>query len=423
VTVMGLGRFGGGVGVTRWLAGQAATVTVSDRAPAEELSESVAALAGLDVTLHLCGHVESDFTGCDVLVVNPAVPFDSPLIAAALAAGAELTTEINLFLRRCRCPVVAVTGTAGKSTTTAMIGAILGRARPTHVGGNIGRSLLEDLPDIAPDHVVVLELSSFQLFYLPLVETGPHVAVVTNLAPNHLDRHGTFEHYAASKKNILRYQGPDDAAVLNRDDPVAEWAPEARGRVVLFGGDDEPFALSVPGEHNQANAQAAWSAARLLGVARGAAAEALAAFEALPHRLQLVARCGGVRYYNDSKSTTPEGALAALASFPDRSAVIIVGGYDKGACLARLCAALAEHAKAVVAVGQTGPAIAEGIEKHPPGRTAPVILEKDFADAVAAARRLAGPGDVVLLSPGCASYDQFANYEQRGDAFTRLVRS
>ncbi len=423
VTVMGLGRFGGGVGVTRWLAGRGAQVTVSDAAAAEELAESVAALAGLNLALHLGGHDPADFTRCDLLVVNPAVPFDSPFVAAARTAGAEITTEINLFLARCPCPVVGVTGTAGKSTTAAMAGAILARRRTAHLGGNIGRSLLEELGHIAPDHVVVLELSSFQLFYLPLLGRGPQVAVVTNLQPNHLDRHGTFEHYAEAKKNIFRFQSGDDVLIVNRDDPaLAAWAGEAPARTETFSAGDEPFELRVPGRHNQANAQAAWAAGRQLGVARPAAAEAPAAFEALPHRLQLVADRGGVRYYNDSKSTTPQGALAALESFPPRSAVVIVGGYDKKTDLSGLCAALARRAKAVVATGQTGWPIAEGVRDAGSGTGPPTVYQQKFDAAVAAACRQAAPGDVVLLSPACASYDQFPNYERRGETFTRLVR-
>ena len=238
VTVMGLGRFGGGVGVTRWLAGLGARVTVSDKAGADELAESVAALAGLDVALHLGGHDEADFVNCELLVVNPAVEFDSPLVAGARRAGAEITTEINLFLAYCRAAVVGITGSAGKSTTTAMAGAILARSRKVHVGGNIGASLLAELPAIAADHVVVLELSSFQLFYLPLLGRGPSVAVVTNLHPNHLDRHETMAHYADCKKNIFRFQQGGDVLILNRDGLVVAWASEAPGEVEFFSADD-----------------------------------------------------------------------------------------------------------------------------------------------------------------------------------------
>ena len=421
VTVMGLGRFGGGVGVTRWLAGQAARVTVSDQAGPEQLGESVAALAGLDVELHLGGHDEADFTGCELLVANPAVPFDSPYLALARRAGAELTTEINLFCQRCPAPVVGITGSAGKSTTTAMTGCVLAGARTTHVGGNIGVSLLERLGEIRPGHVVVLELSSFQLSYLPLLGRSPQVAVVTNLHPNHLDRHRDMAEYAEAKKNVFRFQSPGDVLILNGDEAVADWAGEAPGRVELFSAGDEAFPLKVPGRHNQANAQAAWAAARQFGVAREAAAAALADFAGLPHRLQLVAKRDGVAYYNDSKSTTPAGALAALASFPPGKAVVIAGGYDKRVELSGLCEALAGRAKAVVATGQTGEQIARAVEAA--GKGGPVIVARagDLAEAVGAARRLAASGDVVLLSPACASYDQFRDYQQRGEAFTRLV--
>ena len=204
VTVVGLGRFGGGVGVTRWLCSQGAKVIVSDQAEPGELAESIEAIAGLDVQLHLGGHEKDDFLHADLLVVNPAMPKDSPLLAEAEAAGVPRTSEINLFLSRCSAPVIGLTGSVGKSTTTAMTGAILSTSLNAHVGGNIGRSLLGQLSEIGPDHVVVLELSSFQLEDLPLVGISPAVAVVTNLAPNHLDRHGTMDAYAAAKANTTR---------------------------------------------------------------------------------------------------------------------------------------------------------------------------------------------------------------------------
>ena len=425
VTVMGLGRFGGGVGATRWLVAQGAIVTVSDRAPASELRESLAQLRGLDVKVHLGGHVEADFVDCDLVVVNPAVPFDSPYLALARRAGVALTTEVNLFLARCPAPVVGVTGSAGKSTTTAMIGAILARRRTTHVGGNIGGSLLNSLDAIAPEDAVVLELSSFQLAYLPLLGKSPHVAVVTNLQPNHLDRHASMEEYASAKMNIFRYQRPDDVLILNREDPALRaWKEAAPGRVVLFGADDEPFDLSVPGRHNQANAQAAWAAARQLGVSRADAQQALACFSGLPHRLQLAAERDGVRYVNDSKATSPAETLVALESFPEQRPVVIVGGYDKQIDLSGLCRTLAQRAKAVVATGQTGEAIARGVEAASSSGQGPrVVRAGEFEAAVRAAMDLAQPGDLVLLSPACASYGQFRNFEERGEAFARLVRS
>ncbi len=423
VTVMGLGRFGGGIGVTRWLARQGAAVTVSDQAGREELVESISALDGLDVRLHLGGHHESDMTGCDLLVVNPAVPLDSAYLVAARKAGVELTTEINLFLGRCRAPVVAITGSAGKSTTAAMTGAILASQRPTHVGGNIGVSLLEQLEEIAPDHIVVLELSSFQLSYLPLLGRSPHMAVVTNLYANHLDRHGSMAEYADAKKNIFRFQGADDVLVLNRNDAItASWQGQARGKVRFFSADEKCFQLKLPGMYNQANAQAAWVAARQFGVERAAAAEALAGFAGLPHRLQLVCERSGVRYFNDSKSTAPAEAIVALNGFPPRSVIAIVGGYDKGVGFGDLCLVMAARAKAVVTMGQTGEEIARGVGAvRLEGQAPKVVKALALAAAVRDARNLAVPGDVVLLSPACASLDQFKNYEERGETFVRLV--
>ena len=423
VTVMGLGRFGGGLGVTRWLVAQGAQVTVSDQAGEQDLAGSVAQLKGINVQLHLGGHLVADLTRCDLLVVNPAVPFDSPHLKLARDAGVELTTEINLFVARCRAPILGITGSAGKSTAAAMTGAILAQARRTHVGGNIGGSLLEALPEIAPEHAVVLELSSFQLSYFPLLRRSPGVAVVTNLRPNHLDRHKDMAEYADAKRNIFRYQGPDGVLVLNRQDSaLADWPAQAPGRVEFFSADDEPFRLKLPGRHNQANAQAAWTGAKQLGASRAAAQEALTGFAGLPHRLQLVAERNGVRFFDDSKCTSPDEALVALESFPPRSFVIIVGGYDKKIELAGLCAALARCARVVVATGQTGPTIARGVQAARGEASEPeVVLEPDFAPAVRAAQARARRGEAVLLSPACASFDQFNNYEQRGQVFVELV--
>jgi len=422
VTVVGLGRFGGGLGVTRWLCRQGAEVTVSDKADAPALSDSLRALEELELTVHLGGHEEADFLRADMLVVNPAIPKDMPLLVSARAAGVACTTEINLFLERCGAKIVGVTGTVGKSTTTAMIGHILARRFVTHVGGNIGQSLLESLGQIRPDHLVVLELSSFQLENTPLVRISPHVAVVTNLMPNHLDRHGTMADYETAKKNIFAFQTAGDVLILNSHcQATATWAGEAPGRVGWFDPQGEPFELILPGAHNQANAQAAWAAASQFGIDRRTAAEALREFPGLPHRLSLVSDRGGVRCYNDSKCTTPEGAIVALDAFEPRKVVILVGGYDKGVSFDELADALARRAKAVISLGATKEKIAAAVEKRRRGRLPVIEQAEDFASAVDRAKRQARPGDVLLLSPACASYDMFANYRQRGEAFVKLV--
>ena len=425
VLVMGLGRFGGGVGVTRWLCGQGARVTVTDLAPAEQLGQSVAELAGLEVTYRLGGHDEADLEGCELLVVNPAVPDEAPFLSAARARGVPITTEINLFCQRCPARLIGITGSVGKSTTAAMTAEALARQYTTHLGGNIGRSLLEELADgtIQADHLVVLELSSFQLERLAPIRLSPHIALVTNLRPNHLDRHGTLEAYARAKQNIFRFQRGGDLLLVNADDPaVAAWAGQAPGRTDTFSLCGEPFELALPGEHNQLDAQAAWAIAHALGVPRERAAEALRAFGGLPHRLCLVAERDGVRYFDDSKATTPESATVALRSFAPGSVIAIVGGHDKHIPLEGLCRELAQRCKAVVATGAVGPQMADGVRALlPAGRAEAVVLAPSFDAAVAAAVARARPGDVVLLSPGCASYGQFSNYIERGLRFQALV--
>lgn len=428
VTVVGLGRFGGGVGVTRWLCQQGAHVTVSDLAPAESLVASLQQIEGCPATLHLGGHKPEDFLDAELLIVSPAMPKDHELLRQAHEAGTPRTSEINLFIERCPAPIVGITGSVGKSTTTAMIGQILSQKFTTHVGGNIGKCLLEDLPTIEEDHLVVLELSSFQLEDLPIIRLSPHVVVVTNLVPNHLDRHGTMDEYAAAKRNILRYQTPDDVLILNRDDAAtAPWAHQAPSQVTYFDPmppEDERFALAVPGLHNQANAQAAWQAVRPFGISRDLAAAALHEFTGLSHRLQFVAEHDEIRYYNDSKCTTPAGAIVALEAFPLRNVVILLGGYDKAVPFEELGKALAQRAAGVVAFGQTRGAILAALEKHRTDHhTPPAVSATDLKEALPHARQLAQPGQVVLLSPACASYDQFTNYEQRGDAFVSAIMS
>lgn len=426
VTVAGLGRFGGGTAVSRWLVGQGARVLVTDQAPAEKLAASLDGLKDLPVEYRLGEHRAEDFTSADVVVASPAVPPDNPFLSAARAAGVPVTTEIRLFVERCPAEVVGVTGTKGKSTTTAMLGAVLSKRFKTWVGGNIGRSLLPDLAEIDKTDVVVLELSSFMLHYLGDMRWSPHVAVVTMVAADHLEWHGSAHAYADAKRNILRFQRPDDFAVLNGEDPASTaLAGATAARVVTFGVSDRPlFDLLPPGRHNQLNAQAAYAAAALLGVTRDEARDALRQFPGLPHRLQLVHEANGVRYFNDSIATIPGAAVAALDSFPPRRVIQIVGGSDKGLPFTEMCNALVERAKAALCIGATGGTIAEMMSSaaQPAAGTAPAYQCGDLATAMKLAKTIASAGDVVLLSPGCASYDQFVNFEERGDTFARLAR-
>ena len=445
VTVMGLGLLGGGVGVARYLARQGARVTVTDLKGEDALADSVARLAGLPVTLHLGGHAEADFAEADLVVVNPAVPDGSPFLATARAAGAALETEINLFVKLCPAPIVGITGSNGKTTATSLTAHLLeaGRRR-VWLGGNIGRSLLEDLDAIGPDDLVVLELSSFQLERLAWTGRSPAIAVVLNVSPNHLDRHGSMAAYARAKQPILASQEQGDVALLNADCPVVSgWGGVGRGRKLLFsvvravergawleggaglwrdgGAPVELFRTSdlrLRGPHNQANALAAAAAAMLCGVPAEAVAPRLRAYCGLEHRLELVRTVGGVAYYNDSKATTTEAAVAALRAF-DEPVVLIAGGSDKNLPVSGIAReATRRGLRGAVLLGVTGPTLHGAIERR---GTVPVRMAADLAEAVRVARDLARPGDAVVLSPGTASYDMFANFEERGAAFKRLV--
>ncbi len=441
VIVMGLGRFGGGIGVTRWLAGQSARVTVTDQADAETLRESIAQLDGLPIAFQLGGHDAVDLEGCELLVVSPAVCKErSPFVQRALDRGIPLSSEMNLFLERCRARrIVGITGSAGKSTTTAMLGSILSEATVrsadgrTWVGGNIGQSLLADLECIEPDDVVVLELSSFQLEDVAALAWSPSHAVITNLQPNHLDRHGTFEAYADAKMNIVRYQSSEGVALVHADaDDVARRVAAAggAGRLMRYRFDERfAGAIRVPGLHNHANAAAAVAVARSLGVADDVIGAGLSKFAGLPHRLEFVGERRGVRYYNDSKSTTPESTCLALEAFGE-PVILLIGGADKGMSFDTLVARAAAGAKGVVCYGQMAPTLEKMLRDAT--HTAPrrgcladsrLVRVDSLAEAVQAAMGQADRGDVVVLSPACTSYDQFINYEQRGETFARLVRS
>jgi UDP-N-acetylmuramoylalanine--D-glutamate ligase len=424
VTVAGLGRFGGGTAVTRWLAGQGARVLVTDRDAPEKLAESVKQLDGVPVEFRLGGHREEDFTNTDLVVASPAIPPHSPYLAAARAAGVPVTTEIRLFVERCPATLLGVTGTKGKSTSTEMLGRMLRSRYQTWVGGNIGKSLLPDLDRIDKTHLVVLELSSFMLHYLGEMRWSPHVALVTLLSQDHIEWHGSYEAYADAKRNIARFQRPDDVTVVNEESPAAlELARASAGRVLRYGVEGRrPFELALSGRHNQLNAQGAFAAAAVLGITWDEAAAVLRDFTALPHRLQLVHEAGGVQYYNDSIATNPDAAIAALESFAPKRVIQIVGGSDKKLPLTGLCAALCERAKAAICIGAMGPVIADRLAESSSQRGAAVYRCADLATAVKVAKSIAVPGDVVLLSTGYASYDQFTNFEQRGEVFTKLVR-
>jgi len=443
VTVMGLGLFGGGLGVTRFLVRSGAKVTITDPKSETDLRESVEQLQSLPVTFKLGGHDERDFRDADLVIVNPAVPETNPYLKLARA----LETEMNLFFKLCRAKtILGVTGSNGKTTTTTLIGEILKKhPRRTWVGGNIGISLLEKLPEIGPDDVVALELSSFQLENLGLLKRSPNISVVMNLTPNHLDRHGTMENYADAKRQILAHQGAADAKVLNLDDPIVRTFHDASpSRTYVFTaqqdlpgknvtmiregslrvgevGTLDVSRRKIPGVFNLQNMAAAATSTWLIddGVWSGwnaACEDVFNTFPGVEHRLEFVAEKNGVKYYNDSKATDAEATIAALETLPGPF-VLILGGFDKKTPWEALSRAVAERpVRAAVLFGQTAPAIEAALRAA--SRVPEIVRVAGLDEAV---RVPARPGETVLLSPACASWDMFRNFTERGLRFKALV--
>jgi UDP-N-acetylmuramoylalanine--D-glutamate ligase len=438
VLVVGLGL--SGVAAARFCADRQARVTVNDIRSADALAD---ALARLPSTVHtvLGEHPESLFTGVDLIVLSPGVP-PLPALEAARAAGVEILGEIELAAGYLDSEVIAVTGTNGKSTTTSWIGEMLADlGRPLFVGGNLGVPLIEAARTDAagPSGIAVAELSSFQLE--TCVALRPRVALLLNLTEDHLDRYGSMEDYAEAKARIFAAQTDKDWAVVNGDQPdcVAQTA-SIRARVLRFsvtGSVDQGACLSgehmvlrIPGRptmrlrtatirlvgrHNLENAMAAGLAASLLGASRDQIQAALDTFGGLPHRMQHVGERGGVRFYNDSKATNVSAVVGSLSGFPGRY-VLVAGGRHKGAPYTPLRSVLEGHARGVVLLGEAADQLAGDL-----AGVAPIERAESLDEAVRRAADLADPGEAVVLSPACSSYDMFTNFEKRGEAFAAAV--
>ncbi len=425
-TVMGLGHFGGGLAVANWLIDQGAEVTVTDLADEATLAEPLAALACREIaSVRLGKHHEDDFRNADLVVVNPAVRPGNRFVQVAREAGARMSSELELFIERCPANMIGVTGSNGKSTTAAMIAAILTAAgRRCWLGGNLGVSLLSRLDEIQPGDWVVLEISSFQLWRLAPELPMPRIAVVTGCSPNHLDWHADYAQYVATKQQILLRQKPDDAAVLNPyDAEVAGWEPLVRGKCLPPLPLEEIPPLAVPGRHNRINAACAAAAAREVGCALESVQRGLGEFTGLPDRLELAATVDGRSFYNDSAATTPESTIAAIEALAESNKPVwlLAGGKNKGADFSDLAAAVAEKAHGAAFFGSVGPLLHDWVSARAP--ELPCTTSETLDEAFAWCWQRSRPGDALLLSPACSSVDQFQNYRHRAERFVELVKT
>jgi UDP-N-acetylmuramoylalanine--D-glutamate ligase len=420
--------------------------------PAEEFVDLKRELETLPIEYVFGGHPEELVEGADLMCLSGGVPADAPLAKLALEKGVQLSNDAQLTLEASPAPVIGITGSAGKSTTTALVGEMArAQARDAGwkvwVGGNIGRPLLEDLDEINSEDLVVMELSSFQL---ELMTVSPQVAVLLNITPNHLDRHRTMEAYTAAKERILSFQSTEDTAVLGRDDPVAwRMRKSVRGKMLSFGmdpadglpgtyfqkgavwlrdedGDQELFketAIQLQGQHNLFNALAASAIAAATGMSRDAIEEGVRTFQGLPHRLEFVRTVSGVDWVNDSIATAPERSIASMRAF-EQPIVLLAGGRDKDLVWDTFADEVYERVDHLILFGEAAAKIASSIEPRKKGELPRSIEIVDgLEQAVQAATKVARPGDVVLLAPGGTSFDEFIDFEARGERFRELVQA
>ncbi|MGH9589663.1 MAG: UDP-N-acetylmuramoyl-L-alanine--D-glutamate ligase [Terracidiphilus sp.] len=440
VLVVGLGK--SGLAAALFLGRRGAQVTVSDVRSAEALAKEIPALLEQGIMVEAGGHGLLTFRRQDLIVVSPGVPLDTPALAQVRSFGIPVIGELELAARFMQGRVLAITGSNGKTTTTALTGAILkAGGLPTQVGGNIGTPVVSLIEETTPETWSVLEVSSFQLETTE--EFHPRIAVILNITPDHLDRHGTFENYSLAKERIFAAQDANDAVVLNADNPrAAAAALRARSRVYWFSAQHEVprggwirdgrivyraeeaaaveeimalEAIHLKGAHNVENVLAAACAARLAGVTADAVRKAIESFEGVEHRLEYVATINGVQFYNDSKATNVDATAKAVEAFPG-GIHLILGGKDKGSDYTTLNNLLKDRARAIYTIGSA----AAKIESQLRG-VVPLHSCKTLEAAVAAAANAARSGEVVLLAPACSSFDQFENYEHRGRVFKQLV--
>ncbi len=443
ITVIGMGV--SNTPLIRTLLRAELKVTVCDKSPRERVEEQAAELESLGARLQLGPDYLSKVHKADLIFRTPGLSPNVPELKKAVAGGSILTSEMELFFQLCPCKIIGVTGSDGKTTTTTLISEFLKEAGlNVYLGGNIGRPLLPDVDGMTPEDVAVVELSSFQLMTM---DRSPNVAVFTNLSPNHLDYHHTMEEYTEAKLNIFCHQSTQDRAVFNYDNDITRsLAKAAVGQTMLFSrkqkleegvylrddaiwltngmGSREVLPLPdirIPGVHNIENYMAAIAAVD--GIVPDKCVRAVAQrFTGVEHRIELVRELNGVKYYNDSIGTSPTRTMACLDSF-EQKLILIAGGYDKGVPFTQLGVEIVRQVKALILTGDTAPAIKKAVEEAEGyGESGMKLIETaDLACAVTAAHDIAKDGDVVVLSPACAAFDQFKNFMERGKMFKQLV--
>lgn len=440
VLVVGAGR--SGLAVSRFIIKKGAVAVLTDVNNPAYPDDQLAELVAEGVELSLGGYPEVKKGSFDLVVMSPGVPLTVEPARSALDNGIPVTGELELACHFTEAPIVAITGTNGKTTTTALIGSIFQDAGiSTLVGGNIGLPLVAEVEKYCSSDVIVAEVSSFQLETTSSFK--PRVGVILNITPDHLDRHGNMDNYIAAKAKIFANQEPGDFIVLNYDDPLtAELGAKSRGETIHFsrreelengvfvseekivvklGGKAEVICgiddLSIPGAHNLENALAAVAVAKVMGINNLSLAATLKNFKGVSHRLEFVAEINGVRYINDSKGTNPDASIKALEAY-DEPIVLIAGGKNKGSDFSELAEKIKEKVRVLVVLGQSAELIADAARAR---KFENILTATGFEEAVMLASQTARPGDIVLLSPACASWDMFKNFEERGELFRDIV--
>jgi UDP-N-acetylmuramoylalanine--D-glutamate ligase len=446
VVIVGAARQG--TALAGYLADHGSQVILTDKRPADELVSAQEQLTGKPVEWRLGGHPADVLNDADLLCLSGGVPSDIPLMAEARKRGIPVSNDSQIFLELAPCPVIGITGSAGKTTTTILVGRMLkameGKGfRRAWVGGNIGNPLIANVDEMDAEDIAVIELSSFQL---ELMTSSPYIASILNIAPNHLDRHGSMASYVAAKVRILDFQGKKDIAVLSRED-VNTWslATRVKGQHWSFGLGELPAGefgtfirdsklwlrteneelqlmdlsiIELIGEHNLLNVLAACAIAGAAGATPEAMRAGVRGFRGAPHRLEFVRTVNGSDWYNDSKATAPQETSAAIRCF-ERPLVLLLGGRDKGLPWEELAELTAQRAAHVITFGEAGEMISGIFARVTPQLSRTNV--KNLAEAVGAASKIARPGDVVLLSPGGTSFDEFVDFEDRGEHFRQLV--